>query len=155
MDISYLLLISPLKVLHCHHRVLNSHSLGMSLDLTNAFIHCTMCLYIIGLMSRVFANGLGDWDSISGRVIPKNKKIVFDATLLNTQHYKVGARVKWSNSGKGIAPSSTPWYRSYRAFGSPLTKVANFTYCYIHNVSADTSFSLFQVFHVKLSNLQI
>ena len=43
MDVSYLLLISPLKVLHCLHRVLNSHSLGMSLDLTNAFIHCTMC----------------------------------------------------------------------------------------------------------------
>ena len=35
--------ISPLKDLHCLHRVLNPHSLGMSLDLTNAFIHCTMC----------------------------------------------------------------------------------------------------------------
>ena len=32
--ISYLLLISPLKVLHCLHWVLNLHSLGMSLDLT-------------------------------------------------------------------------------------------------------------------------
>ena len=41
--ISYLLLISPLKVLHCLHRVLNSYSLGMSLDLTNAFIHCAIC----------------------------------------------------------------------------------------------------------------
>ena len=37
--ISYLLLISSLKVLHCLHRVLNSHSLGMSPGLTNAFIH--------------------------------------------------------------------------------------------------------------------
>ena len=42
--ISYLLLISPLKVLHCLHRVLNSHSfLSMSLDLNYAFIHCTKC----------------------------------------------------------------------------------------------------------------
>ena len=28
MDVSYLLLISPLKVLHCLHQVLNSHSFG-------------------------------------------------------------------------------------------------------------------------------
>ena len=37
--ISYLLLIFPLKVLHCLHRVLNSHSMDMTLDQTNAFIH--------------------------------------------------------------------------------------------------------------------
>ena len=28
----------------------------------------------IGLMSRVFANGLRDWGSISGQVIPKTQK---------------------------------------------------------------------------------
>ena len=38
----------------------------------------------IGLMSRVVANGLGDWGSILGRVIPKTQTIVPDATLLNT-----------------------------------------------------------------------
>ena len=27
----------------------------------------------IGLMSRVFAKGAGDWGSISGQVIPKTK----------------------------------------------------------------------------------
>ena len=37
----------------------------------------------------VFANGLGDWGSILGQVIPKTQKMVLDATLLNTQHYKV------------------------------------------------------------------
>ena len=31
-------------------------------------------------MSRVFTNGLGDWDSIPGQVIPKTQKIVLDAT---------------------------------------------------------------------------
>ena len=41
------------------------------------------------MMVRVFANGLGDPSSIPGRVIPKNKKIVLDASLLNTKHYKV------------------------------------------------------------------
>ena len=40
-------------------------------------------------MSWVFANGPWDWGSISGRVIPKTKKLVLDATLFNTQHYKV------------------------------------------------------------------
>ena len=49
-------------------------------------------------MVRVFANGPGYQDSIPGRVIPKTQKMVLDATLLNTQHYKV--RVKWSNPGK-------------------------------------------------------
>ena len=41
-----------------------------------------------GLMSRVFTNGPEDWGSITGRVIPKTQKMVLDATLLNTQHYK-------------------------------------------------------------------
>ena len=40
--ISYLLFVSSLKVLHHLHRVLNSHFLGVSLDQTNAFIHCVM-----------------------------------------------------------------------------------------------------------------
>ncbi len=46
----------------------------------------------IGLMSRVFANGPGNLDSIQGQVIPKTQKMVLDAALLNTQHYK--ARIK-------------------------------------------------------------
>ena len=40
-------------------------------------------------MSRVFANGSGDQGSIPGWVIPKTQKIVLDAALLNTRHYKV------------------------------------------------------------------
>ena len=43
MSVINYLWISPLKVLHYIHWVLNSHSLSMSLDLTYAFIHCTMC----------------------------------------------------------------------------------------------------------------
>ena len=35
-----------------------------------------------------FANGPGDLDSIPGRVIPKTQKMVLDASLLNTHHYK-------------------------------------------------------------------
>ena len=45
-------------------------------------------------MSRVFTNGLEDWCSIPGRVIPKTQKMVVDAALLNTQHYKVRIKGK-------------------------------------------------------------
>ena len=47
----------------------------------------------IGLVGRVFANGPGDRGSIPGQVILKTQKMVLDATLLNTQHYKV--RNQW------------------------------------------------------------
>ena len=40
-------------------------------------------------MSSVFANDPGDRGSIQGRVIPKTQKMVLDAALLSTQHYKV------------------------------------------------------------------
>ena len=40
-------------------------------------------------MSRVFTNGLENQGLFPGRVIPKTQKMVLDATLLNTQYYKV------------------------------------------------------------------
>ena len=43
-------------------------------------------------------DGLGDLGSIPGRVIPKALKIVLDASLLNTQHYKVGITGKVEKS---------------------------------------------------------
>ena len=45
-------------------------------------------------MVKVFVNGSGDLSSIPGRVIPKTKKMVLDATLLNTQHYKISIKGK-------------------------------------------------------------
>ncbi len=54
------------------------------------------------MMVRVFANGPGDLGSISGQAIPKTQKMVLNATLLNTQYYKVRIQCKWSNPGKGI-----------------------------------------------------
>ena len=49
-------------------------------------------------MVRIFANSLGDPVSIPGRVIPKTKKIVFDASLLNMLHYKVQIKSKWTHN---------------------------------------------------------
>ena len=49
-------------------------------------------------MSRGFSNGLGDRGLIPGQVIPKTQKMVLDATLLNTQHYKVRIKGKVEQS---------------------------------------------------------
>ena len=68
----------------------------------------------IGLGVRVFANRPGDMGSIPGRVIPKTPKMVLDASLLNTQHYKVRIKGKVERSREGVAPSPTPWCSSYR-----------------------------------------
>ena len=68
----------------------------------------------IGLAVRVFANGPGNLGSIPGRVIPKTQKMVLDASLLNTQHYKVQIKGKVEQSREGVAPSPTPWCSSYR-----------------------------------------
>ena len=68
----------------------------------------------IGLGVRVFANGPGDLGSIPGRVIPKTQKMVLDASLLSTQHYKVRIKGKVEQSRKGVAPSPTHWCSSYR-----------------------------------------
>ena len=68
----------------------------------------------IGLKSRVFTNGPGDWVSIPGRVIPKTQKVVLDAALLGTLSIiRWGSRVKWSNPGNGVAHSPTPSCSSY------------------------------------------
>ena len=48
--------------------------------------------------SVVFGNGPGDQGSFPGRVIPKTEKMVRDAPLLTTQHYKVGMKGKVKKS---------------------------------------------------------
>ena len=87
------------------------------------------------MMVRVFANGSGDLGSISSRVIPMTQKMVLDASLLNTQHYKVKIKGKVEQSRE--RSSALPYTLGVGegaieatengAFGSPLTKVVNFT----------------------------
>ena len=66
---------------------------------------------LIGLVGRVFTNGPGDQGSVSGRIIPKTKKMVLDTSLLNTQHYKVCIKGKVEQSrGRGSAlPYTSVW----------------------------------------------
>ena len=76
------------------------------------------------MMIRVFVHGPGDLSSISGRHT-KDSKMVFDAALLNTQHYKG----KVEQSRKRIIAPPTLWCSSYRkgSLRLPLTTVTNFT----------------------------
>ena len=66
-------------------------------------MHINVNIYI--LVDRVFANEPGNWGSILSRVIPKTKILVLYFSLLDTQHYKVRIKGKWSNPGKGVCPS--------------------------------------------------
>ena len=77
----------------------------------------------------MFASGLGEQGSIPGRVIPKTQKMVLGATLLNTQHYKIQikGKVKQSREWSSTLPYTLVVAIKKGAFGSPLTKVANFT----------------------------
>ena len=100
------------------------------------FVGLKICrLYLlqpdIGIMVRVCASGPGDLGSISGWIIPKTQKMVLDATLLNTQHYKV--RIKGKVEQSRERSSALPLHLGVvaiekGAFGSPSTTVTNFTF---------------------------
>ena len=87
------------------------------------FCHCIDILdQPIWIMVRVFANGLGDLGSIPGWVIPKKKKkkeekkkkkrgyLMLPCLTLSIIRHVKG---KWSNPGKGVAPSLTPQYSNH------------------------------------------
>ena len=61
---------------------------------------------LIGLVGRVFANGLQDLGSIPARVIPKTQKMVLDTSLLNPQQCKVciEGKVEQSRERNGDLP---------------------------------------------------
>ena len=77
-----------------------------------------MCIYIyinllIALVGRVFANGLGDLGSFPGCVIPKTLKWYLIPPCLTLSNIRSVSRVKWSNPGKGVVPSSISRCCSY------------------------------------------
>ena len=84
--------------------------LSVQLD-DDAFV--SVMVTFIGLVGRVFVNGLGDLGSIPGRVIPKTLKMVLDTSLLNTLHYKVHIKGEVEQSREGVALSHTPRCSSY------------------------------------------
>ena len=82
-------------------------------------------------------NGPRDRDSVPGQVIPNTQKIVLDASLLNTQHYKVWIKGKWSNPRTGVVPSPTLWCSSYWKWSlwvTQLTYLKPYNYVWIISV---------------------
>ena len=59
-------------------------------------------------MSKMFVNDPRDRDSIPGRVTPKTQKMVLDAVLLKTQHYKVRIKGKVELSRQRSSAPLTP-----------------------------------------------
>ena len=53
---------------------------------------------LIGQVGRVLSNGMGYMGSIPGHVISKIFKMVLDASLINTQQYKVRIKGKVEQS---------------------------------------------------------
>ena len=92
--------------------------------------------YFIGLMSSMFANGPGDRGSIPGRVVPTTQKMVLDAALLNTQHYKVRikGKVQQSREWSNALPYTSVWEIWKReSSGYPrLRSWILFTYSFIY-----------------------
>ena len=102
-------------------------------------------LYVIKWLSLVFTNGPGDLGSDS--------KIVLDASLFNTQHYKVRNKGKENNPGKGVAPSPTPLCSSFWkvTFGSPLTTINLLDiYIYIYIYIYMSSWSIVACLNLKM-----
>ena len=69
------------------------------------------------MMVRVFTKGPWDRGSIPSRVIPKTQKMVLDASLLNTQQYKVVIKGKVKQSRE--RSSALPY--TYRKGGLRVT----------------------------------
>ena len=126
----------------------------MKLELIILFYFIKWLLFIIGLAVRVFANGPGDLGSIPGRVIPKTQKMVLDASLLNTQHYKVRIKGKVEQSREGVAPSPTPWCSSYRKgslrvtldYGRPLYLLTSYEYIFHYHYSKLVHFGIIYIY---------
>ena len=62
----------------------------------------------------MFANGPGDLDSILVHVIPKTLKMYVIPPCLTLSNIRNVSWIKWSNLGKGVAPSPTLQCCSYR-----------------------------------------
>ena len=67
-------------------------------------------IYIYIYIGIMFMCSTMVWETrvFPGQVISKIQKIVLDASLLNTQHYNVQIKDKWSNPGKRVMASLTP-----------------------------------------------
>ena len=109
--------------------VMKGYSILPGLQKKSLIIRCNLLSYTGHLFLGVGASCLSAEDTVNifqalpiglkkrflfiDRVIPKTQKMVLDAYLLNTQHYKVWIKSKRSNQRKGVARSPTHRCSSY------------------------------------------
>ena len=72
------------------------------------------------------------WDLIPGRVIPKIKKMLLDASLLNSYHYKIRTKGKVKQSRERSSSILGVVVVENGVFGSHSTTVTNLTFLYIY-----------------------
>ena len=58
---------------------------------------------LVNTLTIVLTDGPGNRVSVPGWVIPKTQKMALEASLFNTQHYKLWIKGKWNNTRKGVA----------------------------------------------------
>ena len=80
----------------------------------------------IGLAVRVFANSRETWVQSQIESYQKLKKWYLMPPCLTLSFIRYGSRVKWSNPGKGVTPSPTPWCSSYRKGKGSFRVILNY-----------------------------
>ena len=103
--------------------VLKNIEIGISKTKTYIFLmhsqwrHCCSILWWLECLPMAWET----WVQSQVKSYQRLKKTVFDASLLNTSIIKYRSRVKWSNPGKGVAPSPTLWCSSYQRGSLQIT----------------------------------
>ena len=87
------------------------------------WVECSPMVWETGVQSQV-------------KSYQKLKKWYLMPPCLTPSIIRYGSRVKWSNQGKGVAPSTTPWCNSYwkGTVGSPSTTVTNLKMVSVHHI---------------------
>ena len=80
-----------MQCLHLCKKILKKTNFAFSLK---NYLYNYPLYPLIGLMGRVFTNGLQDQVSIPGQVIAKTHKTLLDTNLLNSQHHKIWIKGK-------------------------------------------------------------
>ena len=99
---------------------------------------------LLKLKGRVL-NALSQEDSgsILGRVIPKAQKMVLNASLLNTQHYKIQIRGKWSKPWKGVVPFTIHRCRKASLWVTINYGRTSYIYIYIYKINLNRESKIF------------
>ena len=107
--------------------LLNTHTHTPLYLYRRMYVCVYICLYVLTLW-LVYATWPKGRDSIPGRVLPKTQRLVLDSSLLNTQPYTVQIKGKWSNTGKLLAPLTSPC----SSYWNTSLRVAQLVYIYIY-----------------------